>query len=71
MGAGSYNAPGEYKYARVEEGTGTDGIDLSSCNHNEDESHNVLIEFDQLFGGGQGVQGLKEYTGVEVIYNNK
>lgn len=70
LGAGSYNDPGEYKYARVEAGTGTGGIDLSACDHNEDESHNVLIVFDQLFGGGQGVAGLKSYDGVEVIYPN-
>lgn len=69
LGAGSYNGLGEYKYARVEAGTGTDGIDLSACNHDEDESHNVLIVFDQLFGGGQGVKGLKTYDGVNVIYN--
>ena len=68
LGAGSYNGPGEYKYARVEAGTGTDGIDLSTCNHNDDESHNVLIVFDQLFGGGQGVSGLKTYDGVSVVY---
>lgn len=68
LGAGSYNGPGEYKYARVEAGTGTDGIDTTTCNHNEDESHNVLIVFDQLFGGGQGVKGLKTYEGVTVIY---
>ncbi len=68
LGAGSYNGPGEYKFARVEAGTGTDGIDLNTCNHAEDESHNVLIVFDQLFGGGQGVSGLKTYDGVEVIY---
>ena len=71
LGAGSYNGPGEYKYARVEAGTGTDGIDLSACNHNADESHNVLIVFDQLFGGGQGIKGLKTYDGVTVVYNNK
>lgn len=70
LGAGSYNGPGEYKFARVEAGTGTDGIDLSTCNHNEDESHNVLIVFDQLFGGGQGVKGLKDYSGVTVNYPN-
>lgn len=69
LGAGSYNGPGEYKYARVEAGTGTNGIDLSTCNHDADESHNVLIVFDQLFGGGQGVSGLKTYDGVTVIYN--
>ncbi len=68
LGAGSYNGPGEYKFARVEAGTGTNGIDLSTCNHNEDESHNVLIVFDQLFGGGQGVKGLKTYDGVTVKY---
>ena len=71
LGAGSYNGPGEYKYSRVEAGTGTDGIDLSACNHNDDESHNVLIVFDQLFGGGQGVSGLAAYDGVTVTYNNK
>lgn len=70
LGAGSYNCPGEYKYARVEAGTGTDGIDLSTCNHAADESHNVLIVLDQLFGGGQGVRGLPTYDGVTVIYNN-
>ncbi|MBE5801328.1 MAG: hypothetical protein E7319_03475 [Clostridiales bacterium] len=70
LGAGSYNGPGEYKFARVEAGTGTDGIDLSQCNHNEDESHNVLIPFDQLFGGGQGVKGLESYPGVTVKYPN-
>ncbi|MBE5754204.1 MAG: hypothetical protein E7340_02570 [Clostridiales bacterium] len=70
LGAGSYNGPGEYKYARVEAGTGTNGIDLEKCNHNDDESHNVLIVFDQLFGGGQGVKGLKTYDGVTVVYNN-
>ncbi len=68
LGAGSYNGPGEYKYARVEAGTGTNGIDTTTCNHNEDESHYVLIVFDQLFGGGQGVKGLKTYEGVTVIY---
>ena len=71
LGAGSYNGPGEYKYARVEAGTGTDGIDLSACNHQDDESHNVLIVFDQLFGGGQGVSGLKAYDGVTVTYPNE
>jgi len=69
LGAGSYNKPGEYKYARVEAGTGTDGIDLTTCNHNADESHNVLIVFDLLFGGGQGVKGLKTYDGVTVNYS--
>ena len=42
----------------------------STCNHDADESHNVLIVFDQLFGGGQGVSGLKTYDGVTVVYPN-
>ena len=71
LGAGSYNGPGEYKYQRVEGSDwGSDTIDTSSCNHSEDESHNVLIVFDQLFGGGQGVSGLKTYAGVDVIYKH-
>ena len=66
LGQGSYNGPDEWKFARVEAGTGNNAIDLSACNHKEYESHNVLIPFNQLFGGGQGVKGLAEYEGVNV-----
>lgn len=39
--------------------------------HNEGEDHNILLTFDQLFGGGQGVYGTATHDGVTVIYNNK
>ena len=39
--------------------------------HNEGEDHHILCEFDQLYGGGQGVYGKATHDGVTVIYNNK
>ncbi len=39
--------------------------------HNEGEDHFILCEFDQLYGGGQGVYGNPSHEGVTVIYNNK
>ena len=45
--------------------------------HNDGEGHHVLIEFDQLLGGGPNgdgrhpVYGTKTFEGVTVIYNNK
>ena len=39
--------------------------------HNEGEDHNILYEFDQLYGGGQGVYGTATHEGVTVVYNNK
>jgi len=36
--------------------------------HNPGEEHQVLIPFDQLFGGGQGVYGTAAWDGVTVIY---
>lgn len=39
--------------------------------HNEGEDHNILYEFDQLYGGGQGVYGTATHEGVIVEYNNK
>ena len=41
----------------------------------EDSDVNVMtlgnVDIDQIFGGDQyGVKGLKEYTGVTVVYNN-
>ena len=67
-GTPSYAAEGQYKFNRVEAGTGTNGIDLTTCDHDETETHNLLIVFDQLFGGGQGVSGLETYDGVTVVY---
>ena len=39
--------------------------------HNDGEDHQILCEFDQLYGGGQGVYGNPIHTGVTVVYNNK
>lgn len=39
--------------------------------HNSGEDHQLLIVFDQLYGGGQGVYGNPAHEGVTVIYNNK
>ena len=38
--------------------------------HHDGEDHNILLEFDQLYGGGQGVYGKATHDGVTVIYNN-
>ena len=71
-GKPSYAGEGEWKYNRVESSDyGTDGIDITQCNHDTDESHNELFVFDQLFGGDKGVYGLPSYDGVTIIYNNK
>lgn len=72
-GTPSYAEEGEYKFRRVEAGLGYGGVDLSACNHAEDESHNELIEFNYLFGArdGKGIYGISEFAGVTVIYNNK
>jgi len=37
-------------------------------NHQSGDSCRELIEFNQLYGGGQGVYGQPEHTGVEVIH---
>lgn len=68
-GHGSYDDENTWKCSRVEGSDwGTDTIDTTQCNHESFESHNMLMAFDQLFGSGQGVYGLKEYTGVTVNY---
>lgn len=69
-GQGSYNAPDEWKFSRVQEGYATEGVDPNHT-HDTDESHEELLEFDQLFGGDKGVKGGKIHDGVTVIYNNK
>ena len=68
-GHGSYDDENTWKCSRVEGSDwGTDTIDTTQCNHESFESHNMLMAFDQLFGGGQGVYGLKVYNGVTVNY---
>ena len=57
---------------RVEAGYAYDGLPADFDHTQCVENHMNLIPFDQIFGGDQlGVKGLKEYTGVTVIYNNK
>ena len=69
-GKPSYADEGEWKFSRVEgqEWGRESYIDTDNCQHDTDESHNILLPVDQLFGGGQGVYGLREYTGVTVNY---
>ena len=69
-GKPSYADPGEWKFSRVEgqEWGRESNIDTDNCQHDTDESHNICLPVDQLFGGGQGVYGLREYAGVTVNY---
>lgn len=67
-GKGSYAAPDEWKYKRVQAGYATEGVDPSHT-HDTDEDHETLFAFDQLFGGDKGVAGGKTHTGVTVNYN--
>lgn len=69
-GQGSYNDPDEWKFSRVQEGYATGGVDPNHT-HDTDESHEVLLVFDQLFGGDKGVKGGTAHPGVTVVYNNK
>lgn len=57
---------------RVEPGYAYGGLP-ADYDHSQCTTHHMnLLPFDQIFGGDQlGVKGLKEYTGVTVIYNNK
>ena len=69
-GVPSYADPGDWKFSRVEgqEWGRESNIDTDNCQHDTDESHNICLPVDQLFGGGQGVSGLREYAGVTVNY---
>ena len=69
-GVPSYADPGEWKFSRVEgqEWGRESNIDTDNCQHDTDESHNICLPVDQLFGGDQGVYGLREYAGVTVNY---
>lgn len=67
-GTPSYADEGEYKFRRVESGLGYGGIDITTCNHAADETHNELIAFDFLFGArdGKGIYGISAFDGVTV-----
>ena len=69
-GKPSYADEGDWKFSRVEgqEWGREENIDTDNCQHDTDETHNICLPVDQLFGGGQGVYGLREYEGVTVNY---
>lgn len=57
------------RYGQPTDANGNKVVDDNHV-HNEGEDHHVLIVFDQLYGGGQGVYGTATHSGVTVIYNN-
>ena len=72
----SCEAYSNIRYGHPTDANGNTVVDDNHV-HNEGEGHHVLIEFDQLLGGGANgngrdpVYGTKTFEGVTVIYNNK
>ena len=67
----STHAYGNARYDYATDANGNNVVDENHV-HNEGEGHDVLLVFDQLFGGAQGgVYGNPTHEGVTVIYNNK
>ena len=66
----SCSAYSNVRYGHPTDANGNQVVDDNHV-HNEGEDHHLLLEFDQLYGGGQGVYGTKTHEGVTVIYNNK
>jgi hypothetical protein len=72
----SCDAYSNIRYGHPTDANGNTVVDDNHA-HNEGEGHHVLIEFDQLLGGGANgngrdpVYGTKSFEGVTVIYNNK
>ena len=66
-----------FKGMTVEPSTDANGNEVVDDNHvhNDGEDHNLLIVFDQLYGGPTGdrycTYGTATHDGVTVIYNNK
>ena len=58
------------RYGTAKDADGNAIVDINHV-HAEGEDHNILIEFDQLFGGEVGVYGGTTHEGVNVIYNNR
>ncbi len=58
------------RYGHPKDANGNTVVDDNHV-HNDGEDHHILIVFDQLYGGGQGVYGDPTHEGVTVIYNNK
>ncbi len=55
------------RYGVATDANGNKAVDDNHV-HNDGEDHNILLVFDQLFGGGQGVYGTATHPGVTVIY---
>ena len=68
---GGYSTDPYYSGRHWTAGVDANGNKMVDDNHvhTEDQAHNVLLPFDQLFGGGQGVYGNPVHDGVTVIYN--
>ncbi|MBE5814159.1 MAG: hypothetical protein E7320_02990 [Clostridiales bacterium] len=65
LGKGSYNGPGEWKFCRTD-----DSRCAAGHTHADYESHEVLLPFNQLFGGyGWGVKGIESHEKVVVTTN--
>ena len=58
------------RYGHPKDANGNEVVDDNHV-HNEGEDHMIPVEFDQLYGGGQGVYGAKTHPGVTIVYNNK
>ncbi len=58
------------RYGHPTDANGNQVVDDSHV-HNEGEDHFILCQFDQLYGGGQGVYGTATHDGVTITYNNK
>ena len=58
------------RYGHPTDAAGNEVVDDNHV-HNEGEDHHLLLTFDQLYGGGQGVYGNPVHEGVTVVYNNK
>lgn len=58
------------RYGHPTDANGNEVVDDNHV-HNEGEDHNLMLVFDQLYGGATGVYGNPEHEGVTVVYNNK
>ncbi len=70
----SVDAYSNVRYGHPTDANGNTVVDDNHV-HNDGEDHNLLIEFDQLFGGPANHRycyyGIATHPGVNVIYNNK
>ena len=67
---GGYSTDPYYSGRHWTAGVDAEGNKMVDDNHvhTEGQAHNVVLAFDQLFGGGQGVYGTATHEGVKVIY---